>query len=52
MKITAELYEKAKQAKSIEELITIAKENNIDLTEKEAKKYFAQLTPQTGEIIR
>ncbi|MBQ5794187.1 MAG: hypothetical protein IIW17_09230 [Clostridia bacterium] len=40
---TAELIEKAKAAKSAEELLALAKENNVELTEQEAKTYFEQL---------
>lgn len=45
-----ELIEKAKQAKSAEELLAIAKENGIEATEEEAKQYFAQMHPITGEL--
>ena len=45
-----ELMEKAKQAKSAEELLAIAKENGIEATEEEAKQYFAQLHSATGEL--
>lgn len=48
--LTNEIIEKARSAKSPEELIDIAKENNIELTEDEAKKYFAGLNPQSGEL--
>ena len=40
---TPELITKAKDAKSAKELLTLAKENGIELTEEEAKTYFAQL---------
>ena len=40
---TAELIEKAKAAKSAEELLALAKENNVELTEEAAKTYFEQL---------
>ena len=40
---TLELIEKAKTAKSAEELLALAKANNVELTEEEAKTYFAQL---------
>ena len=43
MKLTNEQLEKAKSAKSAEELLSLAKENCIALTEDEAKKYFARL---------
>ena len=41
--LTPELIAKAKAAKSAEELLKIAKENDVELTETEAKTYFAQL---------
>jgi DNA-directed RNA polymerase subunit RPC12/RpoP len=40
---TPELIVKAKAAKSAEELFEIAKANNVEMTEEEAKTYFAQL---------
>lgn len=46
-KLTPELLEKAKETKSVEELIALAKEENIDLTEDEAKSLFAK---QSGEL--
>lgn len=49
MKFTEELYEKAKNAKSAEELIEIAKAENVALTEEEAKNYFDKLH-KTGEL--
>ena len=48
-KLTHELLEKAKQAKSPEELLTLAKENGAGLTEEEAKAYFDQLH-KSGEL--
>ena len=48
-KLTPELLEKAKQAKSPEELLTLAKENGEELTEDSAKAYFDQLH-KTGEL--
>ncbi len=48
-KITPELIGKAKQAKTPEELIDIAKINNVELTAEEAKAYFNQLN-KTGEL--
>ena len=48
--LTNEMIAKARSAKSVEELIAIAKENNIELTDNEAKKYFAGLNPQSGEL--
>ena len=41
--LTPELIEKAKTAKSAEELLALAKANNVDITEEEAKTYFEQL---------
>ena len=48
-KLTPELLEKAKQAKSPEELLILAKENGEELTEDSAKAYFDQLH-KTGEL--
>lgn len=45
-----ELIEKARAAKTPEELMTLAKENGTELTEAEAASYFAQLHPKTGEL--
>ena len=42
MKLTKEQLEKAKAAKSVEELLALAKENGMELTEEEAAKYFAE----------
>ena len=41
--LTPELIAKAKAAKSAEELLALAKENNVEMTEEEAKTYFEQL---------
>ena len=41
---TTELIREAKTAKSAEELLALAKANNVDLTETEAKTYWAQLS--------
>ena len=48
--LTPEIIEKAKAAGSAEELLEIAKANNIEMTADEAKTYFAQLSPKSGEI--
>ena len=48
--ISPNLIEKAKTAKSAEELLEIAKENNVEMTAEEAATYFAQLTPKSGEL--
>ena len=42
MKFTDEMLEKAKTAKSEEELLAMAKAENIELTEKQAAKAFAE----------
>ena len=41
---TSELIAKAKAAANAEELFEIAKANNVELTEEEAKAYFDQLS--------
>ena len=41
--LTPELIVKAKVAKSAQELLELAKANNVELTEEEAKTYFEQL---------
>ena len=46
---TPELIEKAKTAKSTEELIALAKENGIELTEDKAEEYFERLN-RSGEL--
>ena len=50
MELNNELLAKAKAAKSPEELLALAKENGMKLTEEEAKAYFDRLHPQTGEL--
>ncbi len=49
MNITPELIESAKKAKSIEELLALAKENGFELSEEEAKAYYEQFH-KTGEM--
>ena len=49
MSISKELLEKAKAAKSAEELLEIAKAQHIELTEEQAAKAFAELN-KTGEL--
>ena len=44
-----ELLMKAKAAKSAEDLIALAKENDMELTEESAKAYFAQIQ-KNGEL--
>ena len=41
--LTPEWIAKVKQTKSAAELLALAKENNVEMTEEEAKTYFAQL---------
>ena len=48
--LTPEMIEKAKVAKTAEELYEIAKANNIEMTADEAATYFAQLNPKSGEL--
>lgn len=48
--LTPEMVEKAKAAKSAEELLAFAKENGVEMTEDEAATYFAQLNPKSGEL--
>lgn len=43
MNLNEELLEKAKMAKSYEELITLAKANGMDLSDEEAKTCFCEL---------
>ena len=45
-----EMITKAKEAKSVEELIALAKENGIELNEEDAKMYFEQLNAKKGEL--
>ena len=49
MNITKELLEKAKTAKTAEELLELAKAENIELTEERAKEYFATIHA-SGEL--
>ena len=48
--LTHEMMEKAKSAKSADELIEIAKASNLEMTQEEANTYFAQLNPKSGEL--
>ena len=48
--LTPEMIEKAKAAKSAEELLEVAKAGGVELTADEAATYFAQLNPQSGEL--
>ena len=48
--LTPEMIEKAKTAKTAEELLELAKANNVEMTADEAATYFAQLNPKSGEL--
>ena len=50
MEMNKELLAKAKEMKTPEELMALAKENGIELTEESAAAYFDRLHPQTGEL--
>ena len=49
MQFSKELIEKAKTAKTAEELLALAKAEKVELTEEEAAKAFAELN-KTGEL--
>ena len=44
------MIEKAKVAKTAEELLEIAKANTVEMTADEAATYFAQLGSKSGEL--
>ena len=46
----AEMVERAKTAKTAEELLEIARANGVEMTADEAAACFAQLTPKSGEL--
>ena len=48
--LTPEMIEKTKAAKSVEELLALAKENGVAMSEDEAQMYYAQLNPKSGEL--
>ena len=48
--LTPEMIEKAKVKKNAEELLELAKANNVEMTADEAATYFAQLNPKSGEL--
>lgn len=48
-KITPVLMAKARQAKSVEELLALAKENEIELSEDEAREHFEMIN-RSGEL--
>ena len=45
-----EMITKAKEAKTVEELIALAKENGVEPNEEDAKMYFEQLNAKKGEL--
>ena len=45
-KFTPELIAKAKEAKNPDELMSLAKENGVELTEESAAAYFDRLNPR------
>jgi len=45
-----EAIAKAKQAKSVEELLTLSKESGFEMTTEQAQDIFAQLNPKSGEL--
>ena len=49
MELTKELLAKIKETKTVEELVALAKENEMELTLEEAEKYYAKFH-QTGEM--
>ena len=50
MELTKELVAKAKEAKTPEELMALAKEAGVDMTEESAASFFEQLNSKTGEL--
>ena len=50
MKLTQEMMEKARAAKTAEDLLLLANENGISITAQEADIYLAQLHPTDGEL--
>ena len=48
--LTSEMIDKAKTAKSAEELLELAKQDGVEMTADEAATYFAQLNPKSGEL--
>ena len=50
MEMNKELLAKAKEAKTPDELMSLAKENGIELTAESAASYFERLNSKTGEL--
>lgn len=51
MEMNNELIAKAKKTATVEELLALAKENQVELSEEDAKMYFELLHPKTGELF-
>lgn len=49
MELTKEMIEKAKEAKTVEELVAFAKENGMELTFEEAEQCFTRMH-KSGEL--
>ncbi len=45
-----ETLAKAKQAKSVKELLTLAKESDVEITAEQAQEIFARLNQKSGEL--
>ena len=45
MKINSEILEKIKNIKSMEELLTLARENDIEITEEQAEQFLEAVPP-------
>ena len=41
---------KAKQAKSVEELLILAKDSGFEMTAEQAQEYYTQFNPKSGEL--
>lgn len=50
MELNQELIQKAKAAKTPEELMALAKENGVEMTGESANTYFEQLNPTADEL--
>ena len=45
-----EAIAKAKQAKNVEDLLTLAKESGVEMTAEQAQEYYTQFHPKSGEL--
>ncbi len=50
MELNKELIQKAKEAKSVEELMAFAKDNGVELSKEQADAFFKQHDVRCGEI--